>query len=865
MSEVATEAGAMPRPSLFGRLHRALLFDYNRKAATYWWTMVLLGGSTLPYALWQLAGLPATGVLQVVAGVAIAMLAGSFPVQIPRTKNSFVAGEIFIFLLLLMHGPAAAALAAAGEAFVGSCRSSKRWSSRLGSPAMAALAMFLTGTLFQAAFGAAQAIGLGHPAVEVTLLLAAALGYAYCSSLFVTTAFALKRGEPIALRNWFTEYGWFGLTYFANASLAALLHMTFEQFGLGVLVAAVPVLAMFLATVHYFLAQQAAAERERLARTEAAEREADQAARHVRELERSESRFHSAFSHASIGMALVTIEGRVLQVNRALCVLLGYDERELVGIEFRDLLDVDDATELNRQLGQLAAQQIDNLVIEARCRHREGRDVWISLHSGLFDDASSSETCLIVQVQDITGRRQAEAQLQQIAFHDSLTGLVNRIQFNVALQRAIDRARSGAPGGQFAVMFLDFDRFKLINDSLGHSVGDRFLIEVAQRIRGVVRPIDIVARLGGDEFAVLMLDVEREAAAITLAERLQSAVRKPILIDGTEIATSASIGITFSHFGYSATEEVLRDADTAMYKAKSLGRARHAVFDAGLHAKVSDRLALENDLRRAVENRQLAVVYQPLFRLDDNALIGFEALLRWQHPVRGQVSPATFIPIAEESGLIGPITDWVLDQACAQLRAAQLHHPSLRRLRMHVNISGHDLQQRTLAARVAQALENSGLQPHDLTLEITEGMLMERIDLALETLERLHQLGVGLSVDDFGTGYSSLSYLSSMPISSLKIDSSFVRRLQGDGKDSEIVRAVIQLGAALGKSVIAEGIETHGQAQRLRELGCQMGQGFHLSRPLTPEQLGALLDWQLAETQVVPEARPLAAVPAYLH
>jgi predicted signal transduction protein with EAL and GGDEF domain len=381
----------------------------------------------------------------------------------------------------------------------------------------------------------------------------------------------------------------------------------------------------------------------------------------------------------------------------------------------------------------------------------------------------------------------------------------------------------------------------------------------------VVRPADLVARLGGDEFAVLMVDMEREAAAIALAERLQSAVRKPILIGATEIATSASIGITFSQFGYSTTEEVLRDADTAMYKAKSLGRARHAVFDAGLHATVSDRLALENDLRRAVDNRQLAVVYQPLFRLDDHGLIGFEALLRWHHPVRGHVSPAVFVPIAEEAGLIGPITDWVLDQACAQLRAAQLRHPALRGLRMHVNISGQDLQQRTLAARVAQALETSGLQPHDLTLEITEGMLMERIDLALETLDRLHQLGVGLSVDDFGTGYSSLAYLSSMPISSLKIDASFVRRLQADGKDSEIVRAVIQLGGALGKSVIAEGIETHGQSQRLRELGCSMGQGYHLSRPLAPEQLGALLDWQVAETRVPPAARPQEPAPAYLH
>ncbi|MCU0950833.1 MAG: EAL domain-containing protein [Burkholderiaceae bacterium] len=854
----------LPGPLL--RLHQFLLFDYNARAATFWWTMVLLGAATLALSVRAVAALPTELMLAAVGGLAVATIAGLFPIAIARTRNSFVAGEIFVFFLLLTAGPAAAALAAAGEASAGAFRSSRRWSSRIGSPTAAALSMYLCGSLWEVATRALGAAGLHHPATGIALLLGVALAHSFTSSVLVTTVMKLKANQPLALHRWFADFGWFGLTYVANAALAGLLHLSFQQYGVAVLLAAVPVLALFLAAVHYFLAQQEAAERERLARTEAAEREAAQAARHVDELARSESRFHSAFSHASIGMALVTIDGRLVQANRALCQMLGYEEAELIGRGLGELVDLGEGLSLGEELARLAVRQMDTLAAEVRGRHREGRELWLSLHSGLFDDASSSEPCLIVQVQDVTARRRAEHRLHQIAFHDGLTGLVNRMQFNELLKTAIERARSGVPGMQFAVLFLDFDRFKLINDSLGHGAGDRFLVEVAQRIGAVVRPTDVVARLGGDEFAVLLLNLERESAAHVLAERLQQVVRKPILVGDTEVATSVSIGITYSHFGYASAEEVLRDADTAMYRAKSLGRARFAVFDSGLHATVSDRLAMENDLRRAIEQRQLSIVYQPIVRLSDSALLGFEALLRWRHAERGDVSPAVFIPVAEESGLIGPLTDFVLGQACTQLRALQLRYPAVSPLRMHVNISGHDLQDSSLVQRVAQAVEAAALQPQDLTLEITEGMLMERIDTALETLVRLHQLGVGLSVDDFGTGYSSLSYLSSMPIGSLKIDASFVRRLQADGKDSEIVRAVIQLGAALGKVVIAEGIETRLQADRLRDLGCDLGQGYLLSRPLPAIELASLLAANLDQTEG-PVTRPheLRSAVAYLH
>ncbi len=852
--------------SPLARLDQALLFDYNRKAKVFWWTMVSFGAVTLAYAAWAVAALPWQAIGGALAGIFVALLAGLFPIKIARTKNSFVAGEIFIFFLLLMYGPAAAALAAAAEAFAGTFRSSRRLSSWIGSPTAAALSIFLCGSAYQFGLQQLSRVGLAHPVLSIMLLLSAALAYSFLSSVLVTTVMKLKANQPLALTRWFSDFGWFGLTYVANASLAALLYMSFEQYGAGVLLAAVPVLALLLAAVHYFLAQQEAAERERLARTEAAEREAAQAARHVAELARSENRFHSAFSHASIGMALVTIDGRLVQANRALAQMVGYGEDELIGRSLSELVELDEGVSLAQELARLAERRMDTLAAEVRGRHREGRELWLSLHSGLFDDASSSEPCLIVQVQDVTARRRAESRLQHIAFHDGLTGLVNRMQFNETLKSAIERANSGAPGMQFAVLFLDFDRFKLINDSLGHGAGDRFLVEIAQRIQAVVRPTDVVARLGGDEFAVLMLNLERESAAHALADRLQQAVRKPVTVNGTEVASTVSIGLTFSHFGYATSEEVLRDADTAMYRAKSLGRARYAVFDAGLHANVSDRLALENDLRRAIEQHQLSLVFQPIVRLTDHKLMGFEALLRWRHPERGDVSPATFVPIAEEAGLIGQLTDFVLAQASAQLRALQQRYPAVSPLRMHVNISGQDLQDTSLVRRVSSALQAANLQPHDLTLEITEGMLMERIDSALETLVRLHQLGVGLSVDDFGTGYSSLSYLSSLPIGSLKIDASFVRRLQANGKDSEIVRAVIQLGSALGKVVIAEGIETRTQADLLRELGCEMGQGYLLSHPLPPVDLGALLDLHTTETDAPTTVlREMRSAFVYLH
>jgi diguanylate cyclase (GGDEF)-like protein len=479
---------------------------------------------------------------------------------------------------------------------------------------------------------------------------------------------------------------------------------------------------------------------------------------------------------------------------------------------------------------------------------RRRAEPWVALHGAFFTDSDSEAPCLIVQVQDISARRHAEAQLNHIAFHDSLTGLPNRSRFHVLLSQALG-VLDAHPDSHFAVMFMDFDRFKLINDSMGHSAGDEFLIQVSRRIQDQVRPGDVVARLGGDEFALLVHDVKDEAAATGLAQRLLDVLKKPLAVGGVNVTASASIGITFSRMGYRAPEEMLRDADTAMYRAKAAGKARYALFDAELHTEVAQRVLMEAELRQAIASGSIEVAYQPMFNIGSGRLRGFEALARWNHPSLGAVSPTTFIPLAEEAGVIVELTDLVLSRACAQVRAWQAMDPALDDLKLQVNLSGADLTHAALYDRVERVLRHNAFPPQQLTLELTENILMERLEGALSTLESLRRLGVALAIDDFGTGYSSLSYLSTLPIDSLKIDRSFVHGMRLGSKDAEIVRAIVSLGGTLGKTVVAEGIETESQLMQLHALGCEHGQGFHLSRPLSVPDVQAMLDFMLAETR----------------
>ena len=842
------------------RLHDALMPDYNAKAATFWWLMLVLGAGCAGHALLWLAQAPARTQLEVVIGVALAMLAGLFPIKIPRTSQSFSAGDLFIYLLLLTHGPAAGAIAAGLETLVSSCRSSVRWTTRLGSPAIAVTVMFGCGSLLHSA--------IAHPAIahwdRAALLLAAStlfgMLYLACNALLMSTTARLKRNDRLHLSDLVSAFGWVGGANAGAAAFAALLFLTQQSLGSGVLLAVIPIGALLLSTLHLLSRQQEADEAMRRAAAQALEREAELvaiqaeqreahlAAQHVMQLQVSERRFHRAFTHASIGMALVAFDGGIRQANPALGHLLGCPDDALAGRRFGDFVCAADLRRLDQSLAQVAQGERLSVEIEVGCLRTDGTPVWASLSCGTFSEPESDQPSLIMQIQDVSARRRAEVELHHRAFHDKLTGLPNRERFFDLLSQAIDDAtdRAADPDVKpFAVLFMDFDRFKLINDSKGHSVGDQFLLQAARRLSQCLREGDTLARLGGDEFAILATGLRADANAVDLANRLLEVLREPLNLGNMEIAATASIGITFSSMGYTRPEDMLRDADTAMYRAKAEGKARYALFDVHLHTEANNRLRLESDLRQALAEGAVSVAYQPLYELQHGRrLTGFEALARWTHPELGPISPGTFIPIAEESGLITQLTEFMIQRACQQMREWQSAEAGLAHLSVHVNVAARDIADDGFVGRVRSALLRSGLAAQHLVIELTENILMAQLSAAMGRLTELRELGVGLSVDDFGTGYSSLSHLAVLPIDSLKIDMSFVRHMRVGSKEAAVIRAIVLLGKSLGKEVIAEGIETQSQLDQLRELGCCVGQGYFLSRPLFADAVGALLQRQ---------------------
>jgi diguanylate cyclase (GGDEF)-like protein/PAS domain S-box-containing protein len=577
-----------------------------------------------------------------------------------------------------------------------------------------------------------------------------------------------------------------------------------------------------------------------LKNVEASLAQAKQAKLHADRLQESEERFRSAFDYAAIGMALVSEKGRFLEVNHSLCQIVGYSESELLKTDIQAVMHPEDLGDVLVQQCRLRDGQVPGYQIERRYIHKSGHEVWTLISVSRVRDPETQSLRFIFQIQDITNRKQAEAQLVHDAFHDGLTGLPNRALFIDHLKLAV--ARSARKESElFSVLFLDLDRFKVVNDSLGHLVGDQLLKALALRLKGCLRPGDSIARLGGDEFTILLEDLKSNNGANHIAERIHRALAQPFELEGRQVFTSASIGIAPSTTGYDRAEDILRDADTAMYYAKSLGGSRHQIFDRSMHARAVKLLQMQNDLRQAIERKELFVEYQPIVELDTFEIIGFEALARWRHAEHGLIPPAQFIPVAEETGLIIPIGEWVLRQACAQIRKWQELCSRPVPLTISVNLSGGQFAQPDLIEKIERVLEETNLDPHSLRLEITESVVVENVDAASEMLRRLRLLGVGLSIDDFGTGYSSLSSLHRFPISTLKIDSSFVSRMNGNDENTEIVRTIMSLAANLGMDVTAEGVETLEQVTKLRTFGCEKGQGFFFSRPLVVEDAENLL------------------------
>jgi diguanylate cyclase (GGDEF)-like protein/PAS domain S-box-containing protein len=553
------------------------------------------------------------------------------------------------------------------------------------------------------------------------------------------------------------------------------------------------------------------------------------------------SRIRTASSIASgtrYGSSL-DADGTIRYDSPAIERVLGYEQEERVGKPTCEYVHPEDVERVRGHFARTLQQPGVRPPLEFRIRHKDGswRDVEVTRTNLLEDPAVRG---VVVNSRDVTERKRLAEQLQHQAFHDHLTGLANRALFMDRLGHALTRMTRRDVS--VAVLFLDLDNFKVINDSLGHERGDELLVAVGKRLTELLRSEDTVARLGGDEFTVLLEDVTSPTQATHVARRITEAFRSPFSLEGQElVVTAASVGIALGTTGNQRPQEVLRDADVAMYRAKTTGKARYAVFEPSMNAGARARLQLENDLRRAITRGEFRVCYQPKVVVESGRIAGVEALVRWEHPTRGLLPPHEFIPVAEETGLIIPIGNWILREACRQAYQWQEQYPNAPPLLMNVNLSAQQFRQADLLQKVAQVLRETGLNPSNLELEVTESVMLNDADSPTETLRQLKGLGVRIALDDFGTGYSSLSYLRRFPVDTLKVDRSFVDRLGQEVEDTAIVQTVITLAKTLGLEVVAEGVERVDQLAQLREMECDLAQGYYFARPIVSESIPALL------------------------
>ena len=562
-------------------------------------------------------------------------------------------------------------------------------------------------------------------------------------------------------------------------------------------------------------------------------------------LQESEAFFRLTFSQAAIGIALLSREGRFLRVNRKLSDIIGYSEIELFQRFFHQVTHTDDLPEDSAIMATLAAGEIGDFQRETRYVRKDGRIVWVALSASTMRDAASGQLRLILAVEDISRRKEAEAALLRMANHDALTGLPNRALLQDRLTQAVCKAQRS--GREVGVMFIDLDRFKHINDSLGHEAGDQLIIEIARRLAGSLRESDTVARQGGDEFVVVLDDLAAPEDAALVAQKVLDRLFQPLVLCGQEVFPTGSIGIAMYPRDGADSAALLKAADSAMYRAKAIGGNHYHFYAADMGIQTQAHLRLETGLQRALLHDEFVLHYQPQVDTASGRIVGLEALLRWQPQGAALVAPSDFIALAEETGLIVPIGEWVLMTALRQ--QAKLARRGLAPLRMSVNMSARQFRQPDLAGRVARLLAEAGCEASCLTLEITESVLMDN-PAAAETMARLAAMGVQLAIDDFGTGYSSLSSLRRFPIHSLKIDRSFVAGIgAGDAHldNAAIVTAVIALARSMKLDVIAEGVETAGQETFLGAHGCHRMQGYRFSRPLAAPDLEPLLYAQLED------------------
>jgi diguanylate cyclase (GGDEF)-like protein/PAS domain S-box-containing protein len=583
----------------------------------------------------------------------------------------------------------------------------------------------------------------------------------------------------------------------------------------------------------------------------------------VQQRKRSEYRYSLAAQGANDGLWDWDVEAGRVFYSRRWKEMLGFEDAEIGDslAEWTDRVHSDDRPRLQADIDALLRREIENLSSEFRLRCRDGQYRWMLCRGIAVNDPERDTLRAAGSLTNITDRKLAEEQLRFEAMHDSLTGLANRSLLADRLTHSLARSNRD-PQNRFALLYIDLDEFKVINDSLGHQIGDKLLIEVSRRLATCARKVDTiaripgdhVARIGGDEFVMLLEDLKSPADALRVADRIHAALAEPFNLGGHDLVARGSVGIATSDAGYSRPEEVLRDADTALYQAKQAGKSCTCMFDPQMHQRAMARWSTETELRRAIDRDEFEIHYQPIVD-GGGRLAALESLVRWRHPTRGMVPPNDFISIAEETGLIVPLGKLVLAAACRQLRRWQREIPSLGDLAVGVNISYRQFVSPAVVDDVARILDETGLAPQSLRLEVTESTAMQNAAQTIETMARLRAMGVLIYMDDFGTGYSSLSQLQRMPLDALKIDREFVKEMGRDATGRSIVDSIIALGHTMNLRVIAEGVETAEQAARLARAGCDYLQGYHFGRPLPARELARFVEQREA---ALPAPRVLA-------
>ncbi len=822
--------------------------NYHKLTIGYMVSVLAVGFVCLGIAIFNLPLERLDLYFMILAGATIGL--GSWAtVKIPRVKTHIAVSDIFVFLTVLLYGGEIAITLAAIEALFSSWRFCSKRITILFN--VAAMALSTSAVVFMLTVFGLYSGGTTLPRDTSIRSLVIALSVITLTQFFVNTLIASVydslSGALPWWETWKSKYIWTFFTYFAGAVGAGALVKLAHYAGFGLIAATFPViLFVFLAYRMYLQNVEMS-----IAQAEQAEGYAKVLEEQSNALRISEERFRSAFAYAPIGIGLVSRHGRWLKVNHALCEILGYDTDELLSMEFQKMMFAEDLGGTLVKIHELMAGRIASCQMEQRYVHKTGRTVWTQWSVSASGDITSDSSNLIFQLQDITDKKIVEQQLQHEATHDALTGLPNRALFMRRLEEALSRHRDDAKY-QVSVLFIDLDRFKYVNDSLGHLIGDQLLIGIADRLRDCMRPPDIVARLGGDEFMILVEGRYYTEKITRIAERIQRQFAQPFDLYGQEVYSSASIGILRASEQHMTSEDVMRDADTAMYQAKRSGRSRHAVFDEDMHTAAKETLLLETDLRKAIERYEFEVEYQPIFSLSSGEIESVEALARWRHPVLGEIPPSKFIPLAEETGMIDGLGELVLDRACTEIGEiySLIDNKSIK---LSVNLSCRQFAQPFLVHQVKNILSRTEFPAARLKLEITETVFFEYQERAIDMLNELRDLGIDIDIDDFGTGYSNLSYLVRLPISTLKIDRTFVDPICGDGANTEIVRTIIAMAKNLELRVIAEGIENEAQLDVLKGLGCESGQGFLLAQPMSAEELARFLDADVDTPIPVPD------------